>query len=83
MPEDHKEYNLIVNGQPRKWDQDKISYEQVVKLAYPNPPAGPSILFTVQYSRGPDQNPRGTLDPGQSAFVKSGMLFDVVPTNKS
>lgn len=83
MAEGSKHYELIVNGQRKEWEEPKITYDQVVKLAYPNPPTGPNVYFRIQYSRGPDENPRGVLEPGQSVFVKSGMLFDVVPTDRS
>jgi hypothetical protein len=79
-----KVFNLIVNGTPKKWDQEKISFDQVVNLAFNgNPPAGPNVMFTVAYSRGPKENPEGTLTEGHSVYVKSGMVFDVTPTNKS
>ena len=77
-------FNLIVNGQPKRWDEEKINFDQVVKLAFNDqPPTGPNVMFTVAYSRGPRQNPEGTLNEGQSVYVKSGMVFDVTPTNKS
>ena len=79
-----KIFNLIVNGTPKKWDREKISFDQVVNLAFNgNPSTGPNVMFTVAYSRGPKENPEGTLSEGQSVFVKSGMVFDVTPTNKS
>ena len=79
-----KVFNLIVNGQPKKWDQEKINFDQVVNLAFNgNPPSGPNVMFTVAYSRGPKENPEGTLSEGQSVYVKSGMVFDVSATNKS
>src|SRR4051812_37984140 len=34
---------IIVNGEPMVWEHDKISYEQVVKLAFPNGPFGGDI----------------------------------------
>jgi Multiubiquitin len=79
-----KVFNLIVNGQPKKWEMETISFDQVVNLAFNgSPPTGPNVMFTVAYSRGPKENPEGTLSEGQSVYVKSGMVFDVTPTNKS
>ena len=77
-----KNFNLIINAKPTKWDDKTISYSQVVDLAFP-PPHKETEIFTVQYSRGPHDNPQGTLVKGQSVKVKSGMVFDVTRTDKS
>jgi hypothetical protein len=73
---------IFVNAKRKPWDQDTISYTQVVDLAYP-PPHTPTEIFTVQYSRGPKENPQGTLVDGQSVKIKNGMVFDVTRTDKS
>lgn len=77
-----KNFNLIINAKPIKWDDKTISYSQVVDLAFP-PPHKDTEIFTVQYSRGPPDNSQGTLVKGQSVKVKSGMVFDVTRTDKS
>jgi hypothetical protein len=82
MPDAPKRYEIIVNGRPRPWDKETISYDEVVVLAFP-PPHDPNSVFTVQYSHGPKENPQGTLVQGQSVKVKSGMRFDVTQTNRS
>jgi len=82
MSEYQKKFEIIVNGKPRPWKEDTISYLQVVDLAFP-PPHGPLEVFTVQYSHGPKENPQGTLVEGQTVHVKSGMVFDVTRTYKS
>lgn len=82
MPEEHKKYELIINGRPRQWDKESINYTEVVDLAFP-PPHKPTEIITVQYSHGPDVNPKGTLAEGQTVIVKGGMIFDVVRTDKS
>lgn len=82
LPEDHRKFEIIVNARPRSWNEDTISYSQVVDLAFP-PPHTPTEIFTVQYSRGPKENRQGTLVEGQAVPVKSGMVFDVTRTDKS
>jgi hypothetical protein len=82
MPEDSKKYEIFVNAKRKPWNEETISYSQVVDLAFP-PPHKPTEIFTVQYSRGPKENPQGTLVDGQSVNVKSGMVFDVTRTDKS
>lgn len=81
MPNSDK-FEIIVNGSKKKWNEDKITYTQVVQLAFPGS-YPPTIIFTVQYSKGPKENPQGTLVEGKSVFVKSGMVFDVTRTDKS
>jgi hypothetical protein len=77
-----KKFEIIVNGRPRSWDEDTISYTQVVDLAFP-PPHKDTEVFTVQFSHGPKENPKGSLFEGKTVEVKSGMVFDVTRTDKS
>ncbi|HXZ01113.1 MAG TPA: multiubiquitin domain-containing protein [Stellaceae bacterium] len=75
---------IIVNGRAKTVPKDEeITFDQVVALAFPNPPSGDGVQFTVQYTRGQGNKPAGTLVEGQSIRVKDGMEFDVTPTNRS
>lgn len=74
---------FVVNGRPREWHENEISFEQVVALAYPNPPEGGNIEYTVSYRRAHGNKPEGTLKAGESVKVKDGMLFDVTATDLS
>ncbi|EQD36789.1 hypothetical protein B2A_12020 [mine drainage metagenome] len=78
-----RNFEIFVNAQPKKWAEESISFSQVVALAFPNPVTGGNIVYSVTYSRGPKENPQGTLVEGQSVQVKSGMVFDVTKTDKS
>jgi Multiubiquitin len=71
---------IVVNTKPTPWSEKKISFEQVVELAFPGQPYDPAGTL-VEYSRshGPDHN----LRPGQNIEVKDGMVFDVEPANRS
>jgi hypothetical protein len=82
MADKSKKFEIIVNARPKPWNEDSISYSQVVDLAFP-PPHKPTEVFTVQYSHGPKENREGTLVDGQKVSVKSGMIFDVTRTDKS
>lgn len=77
------ETTLIINARPRTWTDKKISYEQLVALAFPNDMADPNITYTVRYSRGHDGHGTGTLTSTKSVAVKKGMVFDVVRTVRS
>jgi hypothetical protein len=78
-----KSVTLIVNGEPHEVVETRISFDEVVKLAYPVPPSGTCIEFTVTYRNGPPANPKGTLTTGHSVKVKNKMIFDVTPTDRS
>jgi hypothetical protein len=85
MTEHHdNQVTIIVDGTPHPWNEKKISYEQVVNLAYDdNPPTGDNVLITVGFRKGPDDKHEGDLDPDHSVEVKDGMIFDVTATDRS
>lgn len=72
--------HLIVNARQKPFDGERITYQQVVVLAFPDD-ANPEIIYTVSYV-GPNI-PDGTLAEGQSVAVQNGMKFDVKKTNRS
>lgn len=75
--------NVIVNGRPKAVHAHELSFQEVVKLAFDDPPTGDTVLFSVTYRNGPDQNPSGTMVEGQVVKIKHKMVFDVTATNKS
>lgn len=76
-----KEVTIIVNGRPKVVEKGELSFQEIVRLAFPNPQ--PNYEYTVTYSRGNDPKKEGTLVAGQTIKVKEGMVFDVTETNKS
>jgi hypothetical protein len=82
-PAQPREYTIIVNGQRKVVITRRVSFNEIVKLAFPTPPAGANILYTVSYEDGPRVNPQGSLKEGQSVAVKNGMIFNVTATDKS
>jgi hypothetical protein len=74
---------LIVNLDAKQWGERRISYEQVTLLAYPDPPPGIVITYTVEYEGGPASNPHGSITEGESVKVKDGMIFSVTETGRS
>ena len=74
---------ILVNTRPRQVHQRRLSYWEVVRLAFPKAGPDPKVLYTVTYSHGPHQNPAGNLQDKQSVFIKEGMVFDVTPTDQS
>lgn len=78
--QDHK-FTVIVNGQRRTVDGDQLSYEQVVRLAFPN--VDPNTAYTVTYDKGPKENREGSMDAGDKVRIQNGMVFNVSATSKS
>jgi hypothetical protein len=78
------EQEIIINGRLVKFPSHTISYEEVVRIAFPKPVTNnPEIGYTVVFAHGPEQNPKGILPPGAVVSVKHNMKFDVTPTHKS
>jgi hypothetical protein len=82
-PAQPRKYTIIVNGQKKTVTTKKLSFDEIVKLAFPTPPQGANILYTVSYEDGPRINPQGSLKEGHSVFVKNWMIFNVTATDKS
>ena len=78
-----QDLEIIVNARSRTVSTKELTFEQVVSLAYPNPPTGDGVIITVSYKRGEGNKPDGTLVEGDTVKVKKGMIFDVTPTSRS
>ena len=55
----NKTVTIIVDGTPHEVEKEKISYAEVVTLAYPDYPQHPEITYSVTYKRGPTANHEG------------------------
>lgn len=81
---DQKMITIILNGRPKTVPKkDDLTFEEIVALAFENPPTGEGIQYTIQYTRGQGNKPAGALVEGQSVKIKDGMEFDVTSTNRS
>lgn len=78
-PGQNKSYDIVVNGKQRAVTNHHISYDQVIRLAYPEGPF--DVVFTVAYANPHGKD--GTLALGQETTVHEGMSFNVVKTNRS
>lgn len=74
---------IRINGRKREVEPGSITFEQLVVLAFPTPPTGAQVSFTVSYRKGPSAHPEGSLLPGKSVHVVEGMTFHVTATDKS
>ncbi|HSS29517.1 MAG TPA: multiubiquitin domain-containing protein [Nitrospiraceae bacterium] len=72
---------IFVNTEPFPWDRPKITYEDVVKLAFPNGPFGGDVRYSVMWTKPVGEE--GALRIGQSVKVVNKMAFDVANPDKS
>lgn len=79
----NKTVTLIVNSRPKQWDENHITFREVVALQYGQFEDNPAIAYTVGYSKGPKQNPQGTLVDNDRVKVQDRMNFNVSRTDKS
>jgi hypothetical protein len=76
-----EKFDIRVNGEAVVWRNETISYDDVVKLAFPNGPFGGEIRYSVSWTK--PNGEEGSLRPGHSVHVVDGMMFDVANTYKS
>jgi hypothetical protein len=78
-----KETTIVVNGRQKTVTSKMLTFDEVVALAFDNPPTGENVLFTITYQRGMGNKPEGSLTAGEEVKVKEGMIFNVTSTNRS
>jgi hypothetical protein len=78
-PGQNKTTQILVNTVEHQWPEKKISFEEVVKLAFPDPK---NKEFDVTFARG-NSPQEGELLEGKSMPVHPGLEFTVTPTNES
>ncbi|HEY9100341.1 MAG TPA: multiubiquitin domain-containing protein [Thiobacillus sp.] len=76
-----KTYSIIVNGRPREVPKHKLTYQEVVRLAFPDDQPNQDMLYTVAYANPHGKD--GTLVDGQDVTIKNGMSFNVSKTSRS
>jgi hypothetical protein len=74
---------IFVNGEEKIVKKDKISYEEVIELAFGHYENNETINYSVIYFKGNNDKPNGFLLKGQVVMVKKGMRINVTRTNKS
>lgn len=80
-PVPHDEIKIIVNGREKTVAGKRLTYAQVVRLAFD--PVDPETIYTVTYKKGPPANPQGSMVEGDTVKLDCGMIFNVTPTRKS
>lgn len=83
MGQTDKTYTVIINAQEATVTDKTLSYEQVVRLAYPDMGQQPDVIFTVTYRKSDNHKHDGILTEGKDVNIKQGTIFDVTSTTKS
>jgi hypothetical protein len=73
---------IFVNQDKHRVASERVSYDEIVAF-YLSDGGASSNEYLVKYSRGPAQNPSGTLAPGNKVKIKDGMRFRVSGTGES
>lgn len=80
--EERKTVTTIVNGREKTVTKKELSFAEIVKLAFENPPFGDNTAYTVTYRKGEDGK-AGSVVEGGTVKVKDGTIFNVSATDKS
>ena len=74
---------IVVNARRKELHQRRVSFWEIVRLAFPEAVPAENIIYTVNYARGPAANAEGSMVDGQHVQIKNEMTFYVTPTDKS
>lgn len=77
-------YEITVNAQEKIVTSPRVTFEQIVLLAFPNNPPDASAEFSMTYRHAASKPPAGELAAGGTIEVKKeGTVFNVTRTIKS
>lgn len=82
-PGQNKQIKIVINGTLVDVEDRDLTFDEVVRLAFPNFEGTENTIFTVAYSRGQGNKPEGTLVGGETLKLKKGMILNVAHTDKS
>lgn len=74
-----KNFHIIINASAFEVPGPKITYRELVNLAFPGDSG--EIIYLIQYVA--PHLPDGALLDGESVNLENGMKFDVTLTNRS
>ncbi len=79
----NKEYSIIVNGREKSVSEKKLSFTDIIKLAFGAISSGANTIYTMTFKKGEDKHHEGSLVEGDTINIKCGMIFNVTATDKS
>lgn len=75
-------FEIIVNSRRRTVPGPKVTFEQIVQLAFPGPHEA-NVSFSMTYNHAASTPHKGELGAGGSVEVKNGTVFNVTRTVQS
>lgn len=76
-------FEIIVNARPHTVIGRRITFEQVVELAFPDYQPNPNVVFSMTYRHAASNPHAGELGPRGVVEVEDGTVFNVTRTDKS
>lgn len=78
-----KTVTIYVNTDPHQVEHGKLTFQQIVQVAFPNLAGNTEILFKVSYRLGQGHSELKTLAEGGEVQAQEGMIFNVSYENRS
>lgn len=76
-------FHIIVNTREKEVRQEVLTFDEITKIAYPNPDGVNDPIFTVSFKNADQKPSDGTLVSGESVKIKNGTIFNVKRTGRS
>jgi hypothetical protein len=77
------QYPIIVNAEEVTVVGHKLTFEEVVRLAFGADAENPDKSFTVTFRKSAEAKHDGVLVEGQVVTIKEGTIFNVTATTRS
>ena len=80
---DKKTVAIIVNATPHETPKDKITYEEIVRIAYPSEIVNEGSTYKVSYKMKNGSTLTPLVYGSKPIKVKKDMIFNVAPANRA
>ena len=80
---DDKVFSIVVNGRQRDVENEELTFDELVDLAFDDSARGPQIVFTITFREAGGRITEGELDEGQRLKVRDGTIINVTRTDQS
>lgn len=82
QPEPENEITIIINGRPKVVQEKKLSFIEIIKLAFGSYLENDRTVYTMTYKKAVDKH-QGSLVLGEELKIKTGVIINVTSTDKS
>ena len=80
---ERRTFEIVINGEQHVVPRRRLTFEDVVRLAFTDAIFNDNIVYTVTYKRGPHENREGSLVAKEAVIITNGMIFNAKRTDKS